>query len=128
VVRGNLGITQSLTLTEPAGPRTAQIIRTPFTSWHQVIIDRRQAAEVRHQFLGWNNCTIDATPGQFVAQGDFLGWQYTIVQGGQVVAALSKQSVLPSVFEVDTADGKDDLFLLCLVLAIEQIHRERKRR
>jgi uncharacterized protein YxjI len=83
---------------------------------------------VRHQFLGWNNCTIDSASGQFVAQGSFLGWQYTISQGERVVAALSKQGILPSTFEVDTADGEDDLFLLCLVLAIEQIHRERKRR
>jgi uncharacterized protein YxjI len=127
-VRGNLGITQSLTITEPTSQRTAQITRTPFTSWHQVIIDGRQVAEVRHQFLGWNNCTIDSASGQFVAQGSFLGWQYTIRQGERVVAALSKQGVLPSTFEVDTADGEDDLFLLCLVLAIEQIHRERKRR
>jgi uncharacterized protein YxjI len=127
-VRGNLGITQSLTITEPTGRRTAQITRTPFTTWHQVIIDGRQVAEVRHQFLGWNNCTIDSASGQFVAQGSFLGWQYTISRGEQVVAALSKQGVLPATFEVDTAGGEDDLFLLCLVLAIEQIHRERKRR
>ena len=72
-VRGNLGITQSLAITEPAGRRTAQITRTPFTTRHQVIIDGRQAAEVRHQFLGWNNCTIDSASGQFVAQGSFLG-------------------------------------------------------
>jgi uncharacterized protein YxjI len=127
-VRGNLGITQSLSITEPAGQRTAQITRTPFTTRHQVIIDGRQAAEVRHQVLGWNNCTIDSASGQLVAQGSFLGWQYTIKQGERVVASLSQQGVLPSTFEVDTADGEDDLFLLCLVLAIEQIHRERKRR
>lgn len=127
-VRGNLGITQSLTITEPAGQRTAQITRTPFTTRHQVIIDGRQVAEVRHQFLGWNNCTIDSASGQFVAQGSFLGWQYTISKGERVVASLSQQSILPATFEVDTADGEDDLFLLCLVLAIEQIHRERKRR
>jgi uncharacterized protein YxjI len=127
-VRGNLGITQSLAITEPAGRRTAQITRTPFTTRHQVIIDGQQVAEVRHQFLGWNNCTIDSASGQFVAQGSFLGWQYTIRQGERVVASLSTQGILPSTFEVDTADGEDDLFLLCLVLAIEQIHRERKRR
>jgi uncharacterized protein YxjI len=93
-----------------------------------VIIDGREAAEVRHQFLGWNNCTIDSASGQLVAQGSFLGWQYTISTGDRVVATLSQQGILPSTFEVDTADGEDDLFLLCLVLAIEQIHRERKRR
>src|SRR5579863_4708412 len=127
-VRGNLGITQSLTITDPSGQRTAQITRTPFSTRHQVIIDGRQAAEVRHQFLGWNNCTIDSASGQLVAQGSFLGWQYTISQGEQVVASMSKRGVLPSTFEVDTAEGQDDLFLLCLVLAIEQIHRERKQR
>ena len=127
-VRGNLGFTQSLTITEPTSQRTAQITRTPFTTRHQVIIDGQQVAEVRHQFLGWNNCTIDTASGQLVAQGNFLGWQYTISQGGRVVATLSKQGILPSTFEVDTADGQDDLFLLCLVLAIEQIHRERKQR
>ena len=126
--RGNFGFTQSLTITDLAGKRSAQITRTPFTTWHQVIIDGRQVAEVRHQFLGWNNCTIDSASGQFVAQGSFLGWQYTISKRERVVASLSKQGILPSTFEVDTADGEDDLFLLCLVLAIEQIHRERKRR
>ena len=127
-VRGNFGFTQSLTITELAGQRTAQITRTPFTTRHQVIIDGQQVAEVRHQFLGWNNCTVDSAYGQFVAQGNFLGWQYAISKGERVAAALSKQGILPSTFEVDTADGEDDLFLLCLVLAIEQIHRERKRR
>jgi uncharacterized protein YxjI len=127
-VRGNLGITQSLAITEPAGQRTAQITRTPFTTAHQVIIDGRQAAEVRHQFLGGSNCTIDSAHGQLVAQGSFLGWHYTISQEQTVVATVSQQGVLPAVFEVDTADGQDDLFLLCLVLAVEQVHRERKRR
>jgi uncharacterized protein YxjI len=127
-VRGNFGLTQSLTITEPAGQRTAQITRTPFTTRHQVIIDGQQVAEVRHQFLGWNNCTVDSAFGQFVAQGNFLGWQYNISQGERVVTKLSKQGILPSTFEVDTADGEDDLFLLCLVLAIEEIHRERGRR
>jgi uncharacterized protein YxjI len=127
-VRGNFGLTQSLDITEPAGRRTAQITRTPFTTRHQVTIDGQQVAEVRHQFLGWNNCTVDSASGQYVAQGSFLGWQYTISKGERVVATLSKQGILPSTFEVDTADGEDDLFLLCLVLAIEQIHRERKRR
>src|ERR1700722_4185689 len=127
-VRGNLGLTQSLAITEPAGRRTAQITRTPFTTRHQVIVDGRQTAEVRHQFLGWNNCTIDSASGPLVAQGSFLGWQYTISQGERVAATLSQQGLLPSTFAVDTADGEDDLFLLCLVLAIEQIHRERKRR
>ena len=127
-VRGNLGLTQSLTVTEPAGRRTAQITRTPFTTSHQVTIDGQQVAEVRHQFLSWNSCTVDSTSGQLVAQGSFLGWQYTISKGDRVVVTLSQQGILPSTFEVDTADGEDDLFLLCLVLAIEQIHRERKRR
>jgi uncharacterized protein YxjI len=124
-VRGNLGFTQSLTVTEPAGQRTAQITKTPFTTRHQVIIDGQQVAEVRHQLLGWNNCVVDSASGQFVAQGDFLGWRYTISTGGRVVATLSQRGILPSSFEVDTADGEDDLFLLCLVLAIEQIHRKR---
>jgi len=127
-VRGNLGFTQSLTITEPGGGRTAQITRAPFTTRHQVIIDGRQVAEVRHQFLGWNNCIVDSAFGEYVAEGSFLGWQWTISQGQRVVASLSQQSMLPATFEVDTADGEDDLFLLCLVLSIEQIHRERKRR
>ena len=127
-VRGNFGLTQSLTITEPGGQRTAQITRTPLTTWHQVIIDGQPVAKVRHQFLGWNNCTVDSEFGPFAARGNFLGWQYTISQGERVVAALSKQGILPSTFAVDTTDGEDDLFLLCLVLAIEQIHRERRRR
>jgi len=127
-VRGNFGLTQSLTITQPAGHRTAQITRTPFTTWHQVTIDGRQVAEVRHKFLGWNSFNVDSVFGQFVAQGSFLGWEYTISQEARVVAQVSRQGILPATFEVDTADGQDDLFLLCLILSIEQIHRERRRR
>ena len=127
-VRGNMGLTESLAITEPTGQRTAQITRTPFTTWHQVTIDGQQVAEVKHQFFGWNNCAVDSASGQFIAHGNFLGWQYTISQGWRVAAAVSRQGSVPSTFEVDTADAEDDLFLLCLVLAIEQIHRERKRR
>jgi hypothetical protein len=43
-VRGNLGFTQSLTITEPARQRTAQITRTPFTTRHQVIIDGQRSS------------------------------------------------------------------------------------
>jgi hypothetical protein len=113
-------LTQSLTITEPAGQRWAQITRTPFTTWHQVIIDGQKVAQVRHQFLGWNNCTVDSASGRFVARGSFLGWQYTISKEERVVARLSKQGILPASFEVGTADGEDDLFLLCLVLAMFQ--------
>jgi uncharacterized protein YxjI len=116
-VRGNLGLAQSLTITEPAGQRWAQITRTPFTTRHQVIIDGRQAAQVRHQFVR-----------AVRRAGQLPGLAVHHQPGERVVAALSKQGILPSTFEVDTADGEDDLFLLCLVLAIEQIHRERKRR
>ena len=127
-VRGNFGLTQTLAITDPAGQRTAQITRTPFTTRHQVIIDGQQVAEVRQQFLGWNNCTVDSASGQFVAHGSFLGRQFTISQAERVLAQVAKQGILPATFAVDTADGEDDLFLLCLVLAIEQIHRERKQR
>jgi len=127
-VRGNFSFTQTLSITEPTGKRTAQITRTPFTTRHQVIIDGQQVAQVQHQFMGWNTCTADSVHGQFVAQGSFAGWQYTMRHGDQVVASMSKQGILPSSFEVDTADGQDDLLLLCLVLAIEEIHRERSKR
>ena len=100
-VRGNFGLTQSLTITEPTSPRTAQITRTPFTSRHQVTIDGQQVAEVRHQFFGWNNCTVESTSGPLLAQGSFLGWKYTISRGQQVVTEVSTQSILHSVFEVE---------------------------
>jgi len=51
-VRGNLGFTRSLTITDPSGQRTAQITRTPFSTWHQVTINGQQVDELRAGLVG----------------------------------------------------------------------------
>jgi hypothetical protein len=62
-VRGNLGFTQSLTITEPAGQRTARITRTPFTTGHQVLGPGDRADPPGAQTALSGDATFRAAPG-----------------------------------------------------------------
>jgi uncharacterized protein YxjI len=71
---------------------------------------------------------IDSAQGTVDARGDFAGRNYAVSLAGQVLATVSRQLAFREKFLVETAAGQDDVFLLAAILAIDNIHDERRER
>ena len=127
-VRGNLGLTQRLTIRDQAGQELAEISKHLMTTRHDILLGGQPVAEIRHTgFLG-EHYEIDSSFGQLTARGSFTGWDYSISEAGRTVATISRQLAFREKFVVDTADGANDVFILAVVLAIDAIHDERRER
>jgi uncharacterized protein YxjI len=72
------------------------------------------------------NYSIDSPAGQFAASGDFSGHRYTLTgPGGGTVATVTRQLGFRESFDAEIAPGQDDVLLLAVVLAIEDIRDRR---
>ena len=69
---------------------------------------------------------IDSNAGQFTAKGNFTGWEYSINDGGRLVATVSRERAVRDKFVVDIFADGDDIFVLALVLAISSIQDKRR--
>lgn len=127
-VRGNLGLTQRLSFCDQSGRELAEIRKRMMTTTHEILVGGQSVAEVRHEGFFGEHYEIDSGFGPLTAKGNFNGWEYSISQGGQVVATVSRELALREKFGVQTADGANDVFILAVVLAIDAIHDERRAR
>jgi len=125
-VRGNLGLGHRLTLRDQSGQELAEIKKHLMTTAHEIVVGGRRAAEIHHAGFFGDHYDIDSSFGRLTAKGHFGGWDYAIHLGHQQVARISRELALHEKFQVDIADGADDVFLLAVVLAIDAIHRERE--
>ena len=127
-VRGNLGLTQRLTIRDPSGRELAEITKHLMTTGHDILLGGERVAQIRHTGLFGEHFEVESAFGEFSARGSFTGWDYSISQAGQTVATVSRQLAFREQFVVDTADGVNDVFILAIVLAIDAIHDERRER
>jgi VCBS repeat-containing protein len=125
-VRGNLSLTQHLSLRDASGRQLAEIKKHLMTTAHEILIDGHRAAEVRHTGFFGDKFEIDSSFGRLTARGDFAGWNYSIEDHRQQIAQVHREFALREKFAVDILDGANDVFILCVVLAIDAIHDERR--
>jgi uncharacterized protein YxjI len=125
-VRGNLGLTQRLSVQDPSGQLQAEIKKHMMSTRHEILVGGRSVAEVHHEGFFGEHYEIDSQYGRISAKGNFSGWNYTIHQQGQPVATVSREFALREKFLVDIADNVNDVFILAIVLAIDAIHDERR--
>jgi uncharacterized protein YxjI len=62
------------------------------------------------------------------ARGNFSGRQYGITRGGTMVAGVSQLRTFREQFAVQVGDGEDAVLMLAVVLVIELIRDERRKR
>ncbi len=125
-VDGSLGPTRRLTLRDDSGRELAEISKHPMSTRHDILIDGQRVAGVRHEGLFGARYQIDSSAGGLAAKGNFTGWEYSISDGGQPIATVSRQRALKETFIVDVADDADQVFVLALVLAIGTIQDQRR--
>jgi uncharacterized protein YxjI len=122
--RGHLG--RKITLHDASGREVADIRKHLVTDTHEVYVDGREAAKVRHAGIIGDHYDIESSFGRLTARGHFDGGDYNISQNGAPVASMVRKFSLREKFAVDIADGQNDVLLLAVVLAIEAIHEERR--
>lgn len=125
-VRGRLSLSQRLALCDQSGRELAEIRKHMMTTRHDIIVDGQRVAEVHHEGFFGEHYEVDSQFGRITAKGNFSGWHYSIHQGGQLIATVSRELALREKFQVDIADNVNDVFVLAIVLAIDAIHDERR--
>lgn len=127
-VRGNLGLTQRLSLRDQSGRELALIKKHLMTTRHEILVDGKSVAEVHHEGFFGEHYEVESDYGRLTAKGDFAGWNYSINHDGRQVATVSREFGLREKFSIQIADGFNDAFILAIVLAIDAIHDERRQR
>jgi uncharacterized protein YxjI len=127
-VYGNFGLTKQLSVCDPSGAEVARLGKHMMSSRYEITVGGQHAAEVSHRGVFGEHYSIDSARGTIDARGDFAGWNYTLSLSGQVLATVSRQLAFREKFLVETAPGQDDAFLLAAVLAIDNIHDDRRER
>ncbi len=125
-VRGNLSLTQRLTMRDASGQEIAEIKKHLMTTKHDILVGGQKVAEVKHEGFFGEHYEIDSQFGRISAKGNFSGWHYSISQQGQPIANVSRELALREKFLVEIADGINDAFILAIVLTIDAIHAERR--
>ena len=89
----------------------------------QAIVKKALFTLFRHRF------TVDVEgPDDLVAQGDFLGHEYTFSRGDRTVATVSKRWIaLTDTYGVDVAEGEDPVLLLASAVVIDQVLADEKK-
>lgn len=65
---------------------------------------------------------IQSTKGNYTIDGNFFKWDYKINRDGKPAAIVSKKVVaLSDSYSIDITEGEDDVFMLALVIIIDQV-------
>jgi uncharacterized protein YxjI len=110
---------------DPAGEEVASVHRhlVALRPTYEIRIGGEKAAEVRKRLLTpfRDKFTIDVPgPDDLQMKGDLLDHEYTIEQGGQEVAAVSKRWLtIRDTYAVQVAAGVDPLLIIGSVLALD---------
>ncbi|HEY4854742.1 MAG TPA: hypothetical protein VII22_28480 [Streptosporangiaceae bacterium] len=122
---GNLRFTvrRNRNICDPSGYELAAFDEHPFRLQVDVTRNGYVVASVHPPHLGiGKHYTIDSPAGQFNASGHFFSHGYELTgPGGDRVALVTQQHGFRERFDVEIAPGQDDVLLLAVILAIEDI-------
>jgi uncharacterized protein YxjI len=125
-VHGNFGLVKQISFQDPSGHELAMLKKHLMTNKYEVIVGGQTVAEIYHTGIFGEHYEIASSRGTIEAKGDFVGWNYTITRAGSVIATVAREFALKEKFGVDIASGEDEVFILATVLAIDNIHDERR--
>lgn len=120
-----LSLRGRLVIEDLAGKPVAEVTRrlVALRPTYEISVGGQHAAHVRkHMFTPFRDkFTIDIPgPDDLEMSGNLLDHEFTISQGGQTVATVSKRWFsLHDTYAVDVAPGQDDVLILAAVLALD---------
>lgn len=128
-----LSLHNTLVIQDPAGREVARVKRQLISLVPTYHITRagQEIGEVRKKFFSpfVDRFTIDIPgPDDLEMTGSLFEHEFTISQGGQTVATVSKRWIsFTDTYGVDIAPGQDDVLILASVLALD-LAEDRERR
>jgi uncharacterized protein YxjI len=120
-------VERDLSLRDPGGEEVAAVKRHSFLREADIFASGQLQASVHVARLGMSESyNVKGPAGELTAAGNFFGRQYTLtVPSGTTVATVSQRPGLRENFDAETAPGQDDVLLLAVIIAIEEL-RQRK--
>jgi len=128
-----LTLTQTFALQDANGNEVARMQAEMFTLRKTMDIERggQVAATVRKAFFNVlsQRFSVDLAGGrELEAQGDILNHEFQITSGGQVVATISKQWFAAAfMYGIAIAPGQDEVLMLCIAIAIDEMSEADRR-
>lgn len=126
-VQGRSAFSRKLSIYDPAGAEVAAISRRGLGMRYQILTGGQEVTVYPRGFLG-KRFEIGTPGGMLEARGNFSGRQYGITRGGTMVAGVSQLRTFREQFAVQVGDGEDAVLMLAVVLVIELIRDERRKR
>jgi len=129
-----LTLTQTFALQDVNGNEVARMKAEMLTLRRTMDIERggQVAATVKKALfnvLGQRFDVSIAGDGELEASGDILNHEFQITSGAEVVATISKQWFAADFFYgIAIAPGQDDVLLLCIAIAIDEMSENDRRR
>lgn len=129
-----LTLTQTFALEDVNGNELARMKAEMLTLRQTMDIERggQVVATVRKAFfniLGQRFTVNVAGDGELQAEGDILNHEFQVTAGGQVVATVSRQWFVGDyVYGIAIAPGQDEVLLLCIAIAIDEMSENDRRR
>jgi uncharacterized protein YxjI len=125
-VHGNFGLVKEVSFKDTSGREVAKLKKHVLSNRYEILVGGEHAAEIQHKGLFGEHYEIGTSQGVLDARGDFGGWNYTLSRGGVMCATVTRELAFMEKFAVDIAPGENDVFVLAVVLAIDNIHDERR--
>ena len=126
-VQSRSAFSRKLSIYDPAGMEVAAISRRGLGMRYQILAGGQETTVTPRGFFG-KRFEIGTPAGLLEARGNFSGRQYGITRGGMVVAGVTQLRTFREQFAVQVDDGEDPVLMLAVVLVIELIRDERRRR
>ena len=128
-----LTLTQTFALQDAAGNELARMQAEMLTLRRTMDIERagQVVATVRKAFFNVLAQRFDVDlvgDGQLHAEGDITNHEFQITRDGQVVATISKQwFVAEYMYGIAIAPGQDEVLMLCIAIAIDEMSENDRR-
>lgn len=124
--RGHFGVHHEVTFVDGSGREVAKLKKHLMTNRYNVEVGGSHVAEIKHEGLFGEHFQIHAPEGVIDVRGHFAMWDYSMDSAGAHIAQVSRHPSLHEKFVVEIAPGQNDVFILACVMAIDDIHQERK--
>ncbi len=97
---------------------------------YSIYLKGNYAARVKKEFTFFSNkFDIDSNMGNFSIEGDFFAHDFSIMKNGSTVAQINKKWLsFGDTYEIDISEQENYEFILSLVIVIDQVLHDNKRR
>ena len=126
-VQGRSAFSRKLSIYDPAGAEVAVVSRRGLGMRYLILTGGQEITVTPRGFLG-KRFEIGTPAGFLEARGNFSGRQCGITRGGMLAAGVTQLRTFREQFAVQVADEEDAVLMLAVVLVIELIRDERRRR